>query len=158
MFYRYACQSSRLSEWMTALLLTFLPLGCGDASGVKTLPVTGQIIVDGQPLNAREATVVFKPDKSKGNQTPYEPYGTVDENGKYTLFVAAEKKGAPPGWYKVIVVAFEAPAAERRRPGVPAKHHRLLVNRKYGDPQTSKLVVEVLQDPKPDAYDLILTK
>jgi hypothetical protein len=143
---------------MIAVLLTFLPLGCGDASGVKTLPVTGRIMVDGRPLNARNATVIFKPDQSKGNQTPCEPYGTVDENGKYTLFVAADKKGAPAGWYKVIVVAFEAPAADRRRPGDPAKHHRLLVNRRYGDPKTSKLVVEVLEDPKPGAYDLILAK
>jgi hypothetical protein len=158
MFHRYACRSRRHSKWTFALSLTFLPLGCGDASGVKTVPVTGQIIVDGQPLNARNATVVFKPDQSKGNRTPYEPYGTVDQNGKYTLFVAADKQGAPAGWYKVIVVAFEAPAADLRRPGAPAKHNRLLANRKYGDPKTSTLVVEVVQKPKPDAYDLILTK
>ena len=46
----------------------------------------------------------FKPDRSKGNQTPFEPVGVVDEQGIYTVTTKG-KDGAPPGWYKVLVSA-----------------------------------------------------
>src|SRR5689334_5273815 len=109
---------------MVLCLLTFLAVGCGDSSRVTTVSVTGQITADGQPLQAENATVVFK--RSKANPLLDEPYSGVDEKGRYTL-------GAEPGRYKVIVVAFEAPAKERRPILAPAKNYRLLVNPKYFD-------------------------
>jgi hypothetical protein len=141
---------------MLIWLGTILAVGCGDSSRVTTVAVTGRITVDGQPLKAANATVVFKP--VKANPSPYEPYGSIDENGRYTLLIHPEQKGAEPGRYKVIVAAFEAPANERRRLMTPAKNHRLLVNRRYGDPKTSGLEIEVVHNPAPGAYDLKLTK
>jgi hypothetical protein len=134
----------------------YLVVGCGDSGRGTTVPVTGQITVDGQPLKADNGTVFFKP--VKGNPTRYEPYGSVDEYGRYTVRITPGQNGAEPGWYKVVVAAFEAPANERRPILTPAKNHRLLVNRRYGDPKTSGLEIEVVHNPAPGAYDLKLTK
>jgi hypothetical protein len=137
-------------------LLVLPALGCGDSKGPKTFPVVGKITVDNEPLHVQKATVVFKPDASKGNQTPYEPVGNVDPDGTYML-VTAGKKGAPPGWYKVIVTAYEAPESEERKFLAPARY-QLLVNRKYGSEKTSGLAIEVVENPAPGAYDLRLSK
>jgi len=64
--------------------------------------------------------VLFQPDASKGNHSPFEPAGTIDEEGTYTL-LTKDKKGAPPGWYKIVVTALAEPAQhpkgpQRRRP------------------------------------------
>jgi hypothetical protein len=138
-------------------LLAPLALGCGDAGGLPLFPVAGRITVDGQPLCAEQATVVFKPDKGRGNLTDHEPVGRVDPNGNFTLATAG-KQGAPPGWYKVVVAAFEAPRNDRRLPGKPARGYRLLANRRYGDAETSGLKVEVVPNPVSGIYDLKLSK
>src|SRR5947207_1542544 len=84
-------------------LLTFLILGCSDSSGVgKTFPVTGKITFQEQPWVLETTVIVFKPDRSKGNQTPFEPVGTVNDQGAYTMSTKG-KNGAPSGWYKVLV-------------------------------------------------------
>jgi hypothetical protein len=80
----------------TALLFVSLASGCGDASGVgKTLPVTGKVTLDDSPLTAPSTIVLFKPDAAGGNASPFEPAGTVDGQGNYTLFTRG-KKGGPP--------------------------------------------------------------
>jgi hypothetical protein len=90
--------------------VTLAASGCGDASGVgKTFPVAGRITLDGEPLTAASTVVLFKPDAAKGNASPWEPTGTVDGQGNYTLHTKG-KRGAPPGWYKVVVTAFKAQA------------------------------------------------
>jgi hypothetical protein len=139
-----------------AVLLTYLALGCRDSSRGTPVPVSGRITVDGQPLKADNVTVVFKP--VKGNPTRYEPYGSVDEDGRYTLLLTPGQKGAEPGRYKVIVAAFEAPANERRPLLAPARNYRFLVNPRYGNPKTSGLEIEVVHSSAPGAYDLKLTK
>lgn len=68
MFYRSAGQSGRLPEGMIAVLLTFLPLGCGDASGVKTLPVTGREEETGTQLDLSPRHVA--PDSGSGPDGP----------------------------------------------------------------------------------------
>jgi hypothetical protein len=114
------------------LFLLQLTLGCADRTGIKTVPVTGHISVDGEPLSLERAIVVFKP--AKGNPTDYEPFGVVDKKGNYTLSISSDKKGAPLGWYKVIVGAYEVPGTPQRRNFTPVKSGQLLVNPKYGDP------------------------
>ena len=78
------------------LLFAVLAFGCGGSIDVPTVPVAGRITVDGEPLAGGTATVEFRADKSRGNQTPYTPVGHVQADGTYTLATSG-KKGAPPG-------------------------------------------------------------
>src|SRR5262249_38077153 len=98
-----------------------------------------------------------KPDAAKGNSAPFEPAGTVNKQGKYTLSTNG-RKGAPPGWYKVTVTAV-APAEPDAKPG--RSHHplpRSLLPAKFGHANTHDLSVEVVANPAPGAYDLKLTR
>ncbi len=141
------------------LLLPLLPPGCGDASGVgTTYPVSGKITFNGEPFNAETTSVLFKPDAARGNTSHFEPVGTVDRDGGYAL-VTRGKDGAPPGWYKVVVTAFDG---SPQHPGGPrhAKRpvaHSLLPAR-YGQAQTTTLAVEVVANPARGAYDLKLAR
>ncbi len=144
--------------WFT-LLLPLLILGCGDASGVgTTYPVSGTITFNGEPLNAENTSVLFKPDASRGNASPFEPVGTADADGSYTL-ITRGKDGAPPGWYKVVVTAFNGLA---KHPAGPKQDRhpaaRSLLPGRYGLAETTTLSVEVVANPARGAYDLKLTR
>jgi hypothetical protein len=138
------------------LLSGILATGCPDASGVgQTFPVSGTITLDGQPLVAKTTVVLFMPDAAKGNGSPFEPTGTVDGQGRYTL-VTKNKPGAPPGWYKIAVTAHEGRSEHpkgtlRHRPVAHA-----VIPSKYGQPDTSDLSIEVVENPAPGAYDVKL--
>ena len=142
-----------------ALLVGCFALGCGDDSGVgQTYPVIGKITMANEPLTAKTTMVLFKPDASKGNTCPFEPAGTVDEAGTYTIRTNG-KKGAPPGWYRVVVTARDEAPPEHPKGG-PAHRPvvRSLVPARYGHEKTSGLSLEVVDSPAPGAYDLKLTK
>jgi hypothetical protein len=146
------------ASWF-ALLLPLLLLGCGDSSGVgTTYPVSGTITFNGEPLNAENTSVLFKPDASKGNASPFEPVATVDADGSYTL-ITQGKDGAPPGWYKVVVTAFNgAPKHPAGPKQDKQKGARSLLPSKYGLAQSTPLAVEVVANPGRGAYDLKLTR
>ena len=137
--------------------LVLLAAAC-DRSGVgRTYAVRGKITLDNQPLVAETTIVLFKPDASKGNASRFEPIGTVDEAGNYTLSTNG-KNGAPPGWYRVTVAAREGhpehpKGPQRRRPVA-----RSLLPAKYGSAEATDLVVEVVSNPAPGAYDLKLAR
>ena len=157
---RQLCSPLRpaLSWPACALLGALLAAGCGDAPGVgKLFPVAGRITVNGEPLVAPTAMILFKPDAGRGNQSPFEPAGTPDAEGRYTLSTRG-KPGAPPGWYKVIVTAttLEADAPQGKRAGRP--HPKSLAPAKYGQAHTTDLAVEVVESPAPGAYDLKLAR
>lgn len=141
------------------LLVVPATSGCSDKSGVgPTFPVTGKVTINNVPLAATSTVVLFRPDASKGNTSPFEPAGTVDADGNYTLTTKG-KKGAPPGWYRVVVTA--RGEAAPRHPKSPKQHRPVaqsLVPARYGQAQTSGLSVEVVEDPAPGAYDLKLSK
>ena len=141
-----------------ASLLALLALGCLDSSGVgRTLPVEGRVTLNGEPLSAESAVVLFKPDSSKGNASPFEPVGNVDKDGSYTLLTKG-KRGAPPGWYKVIVTATDSRPEAPKDPKKGHPHPRSLVPAKYGQEKTTDLSVEVVEAPARGAYDLKLKK
>lgn len=146
----------RLLLPISVLLLGCSAWGCGDASGVgKTFPVAGKVTIGNAPLTARSTIVLFAPDASKGNSSSFESSGTVDADGNYTLQTKG-KRGAPPGWYKVVVTAHEeSPPAHPKTP----QHRpvaRSLVPAKYGQAKTSDLSIEVVENPSSGAYDLKL--
>tara|TARA_R110002111_G_scaffold1157_1_gene8175 strand:- start:37125 stop:37580 length:456 start_codon:yes stop_codon:yes gene_type:complete len=132
-------------------LLVCLPAGCSsEEAGPELIPVSGIITVDGNPLPL--AGISFRPDETKGNSSPYQPGGTADENGKYDL-IAAAKQGASPGWYKVVVFPYSPPPGTN---GVPKT--AVPFNKKYSNPNTTDLSIEVKAGTAPGAYDLKLTK
>jgi hypothetical protein len=123
--------------------------GCGPAGPANLVPVAGTVTYDGRPLT--KGTVSFRPDAGAGNTTPYEPAGTVDEQGHYTL-VTAGKPGAPPGHYKVTV------AAEELDPNNPSAAPKSLIPVKYGRVTSSGLTIDVVEHPAPGAYDIKLAR
>jgi hypothetical protein len=126
--------------------LTANVTGC-DKGGVKLVAVEGKVMLGDKPVT--NGFVMFKPDASKGNTSMEEPSGSIDAQGNYALSTGA-KKGAAPGWYKVAVTA-----AENLDPNNPY-FTKWLIPEKYIDPQTSKLVVEVVENPAAGAYDFKL--
>uniref|UniRef100_A0A7C4QMT8 Carboxypeptidase regulatory-like domain-containing protein n=1 Tax=Schlesneria paludicola TaxID=360056 RepID=A0A7C4QMT8_9PLAN len=89
------------SRFLASVILSAATLGfagCGGqlADAPKTVPVSGTVTVDGQPVSG--ANVTFIP-TSPG---VHGAAGSTDANGRYTLFVG-NNKGAMPGSYKVTI-------------------------------------------------------
>src|SRR6185312_4335453 len=119
------------------------------------LPVAGTVTLEGQPLPA--GSISFQPDASRGNASMHIPMSPITADGKYELMTVG-RKGAPPGWYKVLVFFNENDLAavdglQRRSP-----RPKSLIDLKYTDAQTTALFVEVVAKPAPGAYDLKVNK
>jgi hypothetical protein len=156
---RFAPAPRALSR-AAVLSLALLAAACGDDSDVgKTYPVSGKVLLNGEPLVAKTTTILLKPDTAKGNTTSFEPAASVDSSGNYTVFTK-KKRGAPPGWYKVIVTATatESPAPASKRPLKQRPLPESLVPGKYAQAATTPLQIEVVESPAAGAYDLVLTK
>ncbi|MCC6508698.1 MAG: hypothetical protein IT423_06305 [Pirellulaceae bacterium] len=150
----------RLSLIALCLAQLFLYAGCG--SGVKVVPVTGTVTLDGKPLPLK--SVYFFPDRSsvsEGNGAG----GYSDPQGKYYLIAnlggeTTDTKGAPPGKYRVTVTepaiplteeSFKdmtaTPAAEGDVPaaaiGLPSRPQKRTIPAVYSSADTTPLVVEV---------------
>ncbi len=132
-----------------ALVVGVVALAAGCAGEVEQLaPVSGAVTVNGQPVPS--GNVTFYPDSSKGNASQHQPTGRLDATGKFELFVPGGKKGAPAGWYKVVVYAVDDP-----QPGKPNKY---FVNKQYTSPTSTPVSVEVVANPDPGRYEWKLTK
>ena len=125
--------------------------GCGGPTGPVLVPVSGVVTVDGAP--AEGAGVSLRPDADKGNKVEWFPTGVADKEGKFTLTTTA-KPGAPPGWYKIVVMPYSPPpfGGEAQKTAPPS------FNAKYSKPDTTDLTINVTKSPAPGAYDLKLTK
>jgi hypothetical protein len=135
-----------LAGCLSAALSAGLP-GCGKSD--ELIPVTGKVLFKDQPLP--KGTVVLTPDAAKGNPTLHEPRGEIDAQGNYTLNTSG-KLGAPPGWYKVAVIAMK----EEPRRGGGGPPIQWLAPPRYVDPNTSQLALEVKRNAAPESYDLRL--
>jgi hypothetical protein len=121
--------------------------GCNTALEEMRIPVEGKVTLAGKPLTT--GTIILKPDAEKGNTSKHEPRGKIDSQGNYQVETAL-KSGAPPGWYKVGVMAFE--------PGDPKNYvvGKSLIDEDYNDPDKTGVVIEVVKTPTPGAYDIKL--
>lgn len=125
--------------------------GCGQrAEDGPGFPVAGRVTVDGEPL--RSGMVLYVPDAQRGNRSSIRPAGPIDEKGVYTLS-AEGKRNIPPGYYLVVVQAFE-PRPKVANNRSPLIRGRSLVNPAYWSAATSGLKVEVKEDAGPADYDL----
>lgn len=89
----------RLLVCSTAMALLTMTLGCGKA-GIGTVPVTGKVLMNGQPLEG--ATVVFNPN-GQGRASS----GTTDAAGVFKLTTETNGDGALPGDYQIAVTKYE---------------------------------------------------
>lgn len=135
-------------------LTCFVAIGCGGSGdeGPVVVPVVGKVTVDGEVIQG--AGVSFRPDTEKGNSAEFMPAGATDAEGKYELMATASKKGAPPGWYKVVVMPPSAP------PGSDVVITFPEYNAKYMKPEETDLSFEVKEgtDDAPQVIDIQLTK
>lgn len=151
---RFAVRSMRSVErfGLAILMLAAIVAGCG-RKGPETVEVSGVVTLDGQPVEG--ATVGFAPE-SGGRPAS----GVTDASGAFTLSTFAPGDGAVPGKHKVTVskirstgqqgdpnstsVAGEMPLSGL--PGSGGVKIEWVVPKKYTDPTTSGLSVEVNSD------------
>jgi hypothetical protein len=81
---------------------------CGCSGGSRTVPVSGQVKLDGEPLAG--AHVTFRPDSRELQPGPAS-HGTTDTKGRFTLRTMDGHDGAVVGPHKVrISVPGKAPS------------------------------------------------
>jgi hypothetical protein len=120
--------------------------GCG--SKIKTMPVAGKVLLDGQPLT--KGTVMYRANTKKDNKTQAIPQGDIDDQGNYEL-KTGNSKGAPPGHYRVSIL----PLGSNERPEKGKPFPTPPYNKKYMRDDTTTLEVEVKEGGD---YTLKLTK
>jgi hypothetical protein len=134
--------SNTMLRALAVLCACGMTAGCG---GPKHVPVSGTATVNGKPLAG--LVVSFNPDPAKGNVARVMCVGRVGSDGKFSLMTDdgfKVNKGARPGWYKITLTAPDDQA-------IPA-------NKKYTDFRKTDMLVEVVESPKPGAYDLQFSK
>lgn len=93
------------------LLALFALAGCGGSvKPPKTVPVSGTVLKGTRP--AAGVTVTFHPQFDTG-PIKWQPSGTTDREGKFTLSTGAPDNGAPAGEYKVTFELLRAGADQR---------------------------------------------
>jgi hypothetical protein len=123
--------------------------GCG---GVRRLPVSGTVTLDGEPLDG--GILTFCPIAAMGNNAQISCTSPV-KGGHYELQTVGitdgdSGKGVPLGWYKVVLKTPNL--SNKKNPQAPAN-----VNNKYKSVETTPISVEVKENPEPGAYDFKLT-
>ena len=107
------------------ILLTLISVaGCGAATA--RVPVSGRVLVDGQPLTTGKIVVAPENDRPA--------FGTIDAEGRFTLTTEVEGDGCVTGSHRVAVSA-----TDRTNPN----QVRWLVPSKYGDLFKSELKAEI---------------
>jgi hypothetical protein len=118
--------------------------GCGE-KGLRTYPVTGTVMVDGQP--AEGAMLIFVPGEGSEEFLRQRPAGQTTADGKFQMTTFEANDGAPAGQYKVMIrwmganpQAVSQPRDDRARG--PADRLR----GRYFNPETSGLTATVNEE------------
>jgi len=126
-------------------LLALSAIGC-EKGGPKMIQVEGKVTYKGKPVP--RGTVSFFANQKKGNESMEMPIGVI-EDGTYHV-VTRITDGMTPGWYHVAVNA-----AKQIDPKNPY-FTEWLVPEKYSNPKTSRLEMQIVENPAPGAYDINL--
>jgi len=86
---------ARRETCVSLLLAAFFVAGCG--SKAKTIPTSGVVTLDGEPL--ADARVTFNPLDASGRMA----FGNTDSQGRFTLSTFKEGDGALAGQYRITV-------------------------------------------------------
>ena len=124
-------------------LCAVIATGC-EQGGPKMVQIEGKVTYKGKPVP--RGTLSLFAETKKGNQSMEVPIGII-EDGYYHVKTRT-KDGATPGWYQVSVNA-----AKQINPKDPY-FTDWLVPEKYSNPKTSKLEMEVVENPAPGKYDI----
>lgn len=140
----------RFSACILSAAVCVATVGCGGGGSVHVVPVTGKVTYQNQPLSGAFVTFIpaaFDPTApvKKGETVSMErPSGETDDEGGYELQYGG-KSGAPPGKYKVIIIAMGEPSStETDSEGEPIRPS--LIPAKYGNPNLSQLAADVKED------------
>jgi hypothetical protein len=144
---------ARFLTVLGAAALLVAAAGCGNDQGDTFHPVSGKVMLGDNPLTV--GVVSLRPDASRGNKSLHHPHGEIDAGGNFEI-VTVGKKGAPPGWYRVLI--FADGNARGKDPPVHPLPPRWLVNAKYTTENSTDLFIEVVEKPAPGAYDLNVSK
>jgi hypothetical protein len=131
----------------TALLVMVLSLplllvpGCGKKRGdrVTVYPVTGKVLVKGQPADGATVTFFAQAPPPTEGKAPPPPTGAVDSTGQFHLGTYEPDDGAPAGDYKVTISWPEAPPPNAK--GIFDLKDRL--QGRYSSPEKSTLKAQV---------------
>ncbi len=144
------------SVWGLFVFGAALLTGCGEPQipQVHLVTVRGKILVEDQPV--KSGSVSFRPDAELGNKTMEQPAGTIQEDGSFELFTL-DRAGAPPGWYRVLVMADnmitvdppESPVWPNYPPGFLPK---ALVHDRYLSFKETDIKVEVKEKSQAEDY------
>jgi hypothetical protein len=122
------------------------PAGCGP-DGPKLVTVKGRVTLkDGSPI--KFGHVILHADRAKGNNSKEVSQGTI-RDGEYTIMTGA-REGAPVGAYRVSIEA--AAEVDERNPYFT----KWFADEKYVNPNTSKLTMDVVEQPESGRYDFKL--
>jgi len=124
--------------------------GCG---GVKRIPTSGKVTLDGKPMPS--GVLQFIPDTSKGNNLRLGCSGPIS-NGRWNLVTSGMARadtgtGAPVGWFKVV---YTDPNEGSKQPGLsPAP----TVAARYQREDTTPLSIQLTDPPPAEGYTIELT-
>lgn len=126
-----------------------LATACSQPSGPETLPATGLVTLNGEPVAG--ALVVFTPKFAEESSGKLASQAETDDQGQFEMqtYLGGEdyKDGVEPGEYVVTVTKLEVVQDMRRQP----KH---LLPKKYSLPGTSDLTAVVNEDTSQFQFDL----
>jgi hypothetical protein len=112
--------------------------GCG-SDGPVTIPIRGEVLYNGAPLNnVPQGLVRYLPKSSDGRQAS----GRIQPDGSFVLTTFKDSDGVAPGEYDITVSAYTTqPELTREQVeasgGLGVSKPRLLIPEKYTDPKTS---------------------
>ncbi len=138
------CKSSVLA--LIALTLLSVASGCGGSGRPRLSKVTGKVTLDDQPLAGAQVALLKVTDKQGQYQRP--SHAMTDANGEFSPATYGENDGLPTGKYKVAVIkremVGEPPAGfdEETAQNFNVRY-KWVTPRKYSDPATSGLEIEV---------------
>jgi hypothetical protein len=135
----------RCGSWV-CLFAGVLAVGCGGSGGGEaTVPVVGNIKVDGEP--APNAVIRLIPQGTTGGQGGG---GATDSTGRYEVSTPQGKKGLPPGQYKVTVSRRLNPDGSPPDPNTPPIESKAIetLPAKYSDLTKTELSLNISPDDK----------
>lgn len=124
-------------RWMAVLLVTCVALLIGCDGRPKRVGVSGQITIDGEPLQM--GVVYFAPEGTRPSM------GTIGESGRYTMSCYEDDDGVIPGTHRVSIAAMDVLGPNRIQWYAPPK---------YANFETSGLTVTIDKATEEQNFEL----